>query len=167
MSEPAYHGVMISHPADRRARPADARHPGPGTVPTRRRVRIGAVAVALLLSVSACLPASQRPAPSAQAPATDPETLLPVDEVRSIRAPRDLAAGDPLLQTAWEAWLRMELGRLETGAYTTDALLELVLPAGVRWTVTAYGPDAYALAVTGDGEPTGLRVDPDGVHVAR
>jgi hypothetical protein len=59
----------------------------------------------------------------------------------------------------------MELGRLTTGAYATDVLLELELPSGVRWTVVEYGPDAYALQVTSDASPTALRVDPDGVRV--
>jgi hypothetical protein len=85
--------------------------------------------------------------------------------VRTIRAPRDLGAGDPLVATAWEAWLLMELGRVRSGAYATDALLDLALPAGVRWTVIDYGPDAYELSVTADATPTSLRVDPDGVRV--
>ena len=148
--------------------PGGTTPPSPGHLAAfPRRATIGAICAALMVSVSACLPASQDPVPASAGAVTGPETSLPADEVRTIRAPRDLAAGDPLLQTAWEAWLRMELGRLETGSYTTDVLLELALPAGVRWTVMAYGPDVYALAVTGDGEPTGLRVDPDGVRVAR
>ena len=125
----------------------------------RRRPRLAAAGLlgALLLTIAGCVPAA--------APARDPAAPPPAGDVRAVRAPRDLGRDDPLVRTAWEAWLRMELGRLTSGAYATDVLLELDLPAGVRWTVVEYGPDAYALQVTSDASPTALRVDPDGVHV--
>lgn len=83
---------------------------------------------------------------------------------------RPPAAADtlgPVERTAWEAWLLMELGRLRLGVYGTEALVDLSLPAGVRWTVVEYGPDAYALAVTSDGDEAGLRVEPGGVRELR
>jgi len=127
--------------------------------PPHRAPRLGLTTLlaALVLTVAGCVPAAT--------PAQDPPAPLPSGDVRAVRAPRDLGRDDPLVRTAWEAWLRMELGRLTTGAYATDVLLELDLPAGVRWTVVEYGPDAYALQVTSDASPTALRVDPDGVHV--
>ena len=132
---------------------------------TRRSLLRWSLAALLSIALSACAPAIV--GPNAASPADGPSAGLPPDEVRSVRVPRDLPTDEPILRTAWEAWLRMELGRLATGAYTTDALLDLLLPTGIRWTVVDYGPDAYALVVTGDGTPTGLRVDPDGVGVAR
>lgn len=127
--------------------------------PSPRRSRLGPIGLlgALALTVAGCVPAAT--------PAQDPPATPPGGDVREVRAPRDLGRDDPLVRTAWEAWLRMELGRLTAGAYATDVLLELDLPAGVRWTVVEYGPDAYALQVTSDASPTALRVDPDGVHV--
>lgn len=130
--------------------------PRPTLRPGRARALL-ALFGALLLGVAGCLPAA--------APAQEPAARSAAGDVRDVRAPRDLGRDDPLVRTAWEAWLRMELGRLTTGAYATDVLLELDLPAGVRWTVVEYGPDAYALQVTADASPTALRVDPDGVHV--
>ena len=122
-----------------------------------------ALPVTLLLILAACAPTTGPTGPTA-GPAVD-APALPADDIRTVRAPRDLGADDPLLRTAWEAWLRMELGRLQNGAYATEALLDLALPSGVRWTVVEYGPDAYELAITADATPTVLRVDPNGVHV--
>ena len=151
----AYHGAMS---------PADAR-PVPRTEPTRRRARAGLLlAVATLWIVAGCVPIADRPS-AGVAPPSGSANAASTSDVRTIRAPRDLAITDPLLRTAWEAWLLMELGRLRSGSYTTDVLLDLAVPQGIRWTVVSYGPDAYALAVTGDGEPTPLRVDPDGVRI--
>lgn len=151
----AYHGAMS---------PADARSAA-RTEPLRGRARRGLLlAVATLWIVAGCVPVADRP-PAGIAPSSAVGDATSTSDVRSIRAPRDLAITDPLLRTAWEAWLLMELGRLRSGSYSTDVLLDLAVPSGIRWTVVSYGPDAYALAVTGDGEPTPLRVDPDGVRV--
>lgn len=158
MNKAAYHERM----------PAD---PSLAGIPrsTRRASRAGRLVavggLVLTLVLAGCVPTTERSAARAAADAAATAPAVPSEDVRSIRAPRDLAVMDPLLRTAWEAWLLMELGRVRTGSYTTDVLLELALPTGVRWTVVAYGPDGYALAVTGDGEPTPLRVDPDGVRI--
>jgi len=114
--------------------------------------------VSLALTIVACAPATVQP----------PPTDVPVGGTdRAIVVPAELADPDPLLRTAWEAWLRMELRWLQQGSYSTDALLELALPSGVRWTVIEYGPADYTLAVTGDTSTSTLRVDPSGVHVQR
>jgi len=99
------------------------------------------------------------------APTTDvrPST----SDVTGARPPAAAATLGPVERTAWEAWLLMELGRLRLGVYGTEALVDLDLPRGVRWTVVEYGPDDYALAVTSDGGEPGLRVDPSGVHDVR
>lgn len=96
-----------------------------------------------------------------------PTTTRPASDVDGARPPEAVAALGPVERTAWEAWLLMELGRLRLGVYGTEALVDLALPRGVRWTVVEYGPDDYALAVTSDGGEPGLRVDPSGVRELR
>ena len=85
----------------------------------------------------------------------------------TVRPPIDEARLSPVERTAWEAWLLMEVQRLRSGLYSTQALLDLSLPSGVRWTVVAFSGDDYALVVTGDDDDQdGLRVTPDGVRPA-
>lgn len=125
----------------------------------RRRLALASLAfVSLALTIVACAPATVQP-PAGDGPVAGTD--------RAIVVPAELADPDPLLRTAWEAWLRMELYWLQQGSYSTDALLELALPSGVRWTVIEYGPADYTLAVTGDTSTGSLRVDPGGVHVQR
>jgi len=96
-----------------------------------------------------------------------PTTTPPASDVTGSRPPVAATALGPVERTAWEAWLLMELGRLRLGVYGTEALVDLALPRGVRWTVVEYGPDDYALAVTSDDGEPGLRVDPGGVRELR
>lgn len=63
---------------------------------------------------------------------------------------------DTVERTAWRAWHFMELGRLGEGAYTTNALIDLELPQGVRWDLVDFSEDGYRLRV--------LRVDDEGVE---
>jgi len=112
-------------------------------------VVVRALALAVLLVVTAaCAPAPAGPGGEA-APPTDAATL------------------GPLERTAWTAWHLMELHRLRTGRYSTDALRELELPRGVRWTVTEFRDEGYALAVSRDDDARRLRVTPAGVAAAR
>ena len=73
-------------------------------------------------------------------------------------APR-LSAGNPVLnsaqalgtaKTAQIAYHRMEIGLLQTGDYTTNALLELKLPQGVKWTLQDFNSQGYELSFTSD-----------------
>lgn len=154
----------MAHPSARPRAPGRVTHRVTHRAARRARAsRVLGPVAALLLGLAACVPATGGTTPPASNGPAAP--ALPADDVRTVRAPRDLGADDPLLRTAWEAWLRMELRRVQTGAYATEALLDLALPAGVRWTVVEYGPDDYELAMTADAVPTTLRVDPDGVHV--
>lgn len=115
--------------------------------------RSASLALALLLIAGvACAPSTTRPTSS---------------DATGARPPAAAATLGPVERTAWEAWLLMELGRLRMGVYGTEALVDLGLPAGVRWTVVEYGPDDYALAVTSDGGEPGLRVEPNGVSELR
>lgn len=69
-----------------------------------------------------------------------------------------------LERTAWEAWHLMQLGFLRTGVYSTNVLVDLPLPQGVRWTVSSFEEDTYALTFTAEGAAGGWHVDPAGVR---
>lgn len=84
----------------------------------------------------ACAPTAQ------EAPATRP-----------VAAPAELGA---VQRTAWQAWHLMELGRISEGAYTTNALVDLDLPQGVRWDLLDFTDAGYRLRV--------LRVEEDGTE---
>ena len=86
------------------------------------------------------------------------------DGPETVRPPLDEARLSPVERTAWEAWLLMEVQRLRSGLYSTQALIDLFLPRGVRWTVVAFSGDDYALIVTSDEDQDGVRVTPDGVR---
>ncbi len=63
------------------------------------------------------------------------------------------------------AYHRMELGLLETGSYTTNALVDLDLPKGVRWVLEDFVGDSYSLLFTVDSVPgIAWRVTPSGVR---
>ncbi len=80
------------------------------------------------------------------------------------------AATDPvateLERTAQVLYHRMELGRLETGVYTTNALIDVKLPEGARWTLQEFATDgsSYVLVLRSSRLPsTAWRVSPRGV----
>lgn len=65
------------------------------------------------------------------------------------------------------AFHRMQIGFLETGAYTTNVLVDLALPQGVRWTVDDFVLDgsSYRLRFTHDAVPASAwLVSPAGVR---
>jgi hypothetical protein len=106
-----------------------------------RRVPFATVALALALTLlaTAC-------APAAIAPLDDPEAVA-VERV------------------AQEAFHRMEIGRLRTGAYTTNVLVDLDLPRGARATVEAFDDDDYRLRIDSDAVPgAAWLVSPRGVR---
>ena len=60
----------------------------------------------------------------------------------------------------------MELGHLEAGVYTTNALIDVKLPEGARWTLQEFASDgsSYVLTLTSSRLPgVGWRVSPRGV----
>lgn len=68
--------------------------------------------------------------------------------------------------TAEIAFHRMEIGRLQTGSYTTNVLVDLDLASGTRWTLLEYPADgsSYTLQFTSDQLPgAAWRVSPRGV----
>jgi len=99
-------------------------------------------------TLSACAPASFR--------------LVASDAAHALRIPRDVTTLADLDRTAWSAWLRMELARLEQGTYDTRALLDLDLPQGTRWTLVSLAPDSFMLRVENDLNEARL-VSQDGV----
>jgi len=77
-------------------------------------------------------------------------------------------AAQEVEKTAWEAFHRMELGRLRLGVYTTNVLVDLVPPRGTRLTVEAYSDDSYRLRVSSDAAPeVAWLVTPRGVQRIR
>ena len=69
-------------------------------------------------------------------------------------------------RTAEIAFHRMEIGKLQTGSYTTNVLVDLDLSSGTRWTLLDYPADgsSYTLQFTSDQVPgAAWRVSPRGV----
>jgi hypothetical protein len=62
----------------------------------------------------------------------------------------DTPAAHAVARAAEETYHRMELGRLATGVYTTNVLVDVDLPRGARITVEAFADDDYRLRVEGD-----------------
>lgn len=81
--------------------------------------------LATLLVLAACAPQATTPTPDSAA-ASETQTLAQV------------------------AHHRMEIGRLQTGSYTTNVLVDLDIPRGVRWTVLDFSSNSYLLRFTHD-----------------
>jgi len=70
-------------------------------------------------------------------------------------------------RVAVAAYHRMELGQLETGSYTTNTLIDLDIPQGVRWTVDEFTESSYRLRVENLNQPDEVYiVTPAGVRPA-
>jgi|GEM_PF-695961 len=68
-------------------------------------------------------------------------------------------------QVALAAFHRMELAQVETGSYTTNALIDLEIPQGVRWTVDEFTESSYRLRVENLNQPDEVYiVTPAGVQ---
>jgi hypothetical protein len=67
--------------------------------------------------------------------------------------------------TALIIYHRMQLGHLQTGTYTTNVLVDVDLPRGLRWTIESFPGETYELRVSDDALP-GLywEVTPAGVR---
>lgn len=86
-------------------------------------------------------------------------------------APRALGPGgqpaNELQRTAQLAFHRMQIAYLETGNYTTNALVDLDLPRGVKWTLEEFSTSGYRLRFTDDKRPgEAWLVTPGGVTPA-
>ena len=109
---------------------------------TRRAVVATAAALLLVALLAGCAPGVQAP--------------LPNDPV-----------AQQLDRTASIVYHRMAIGYLETGAYTTNVLVDVQLPAGARWTLEAYPPggSSYRLRITSTQVPgIAWLVSPSGVR---
>ncbi len=79
----------------------------------------------------------------------------------------DDAAVAELERTANVIYHRMELGRLESGTYTTNVLVDLQLPEGAKWTLQEFANDGstYRLSLTSSRlEGVEWHVSPSGVR---
>ncbi len=78
----------------------------------------------------------------------------------------DDATVSELDRTAQVIYHRMELGRLESGTYTTNVLVDLMLPEGAKWTLQEFANDGstYRLSLTSTRlEGAEWQVSPSGV----
>jgi hypothetical protein len=74
-------------------------------------------------------------------------------------------AAQEVERTAYVAYHRMELGRLQLGVYTTNVLVDVELPRGARLTLEAFDDDGYRLRVDSDAVPgVAWYVSPSGVR---
>jgi hypothetical protein len=109
-------------------------------LPTRHAGVLAAVALAVALLVSGCVP-------TAVAESLDSPVARAVE------------------RAAQEAYHRMELGRLATGSYTTNVLVDVDLPRGSRITLEDFSGADYRLRVDADALPdTAWIVTPRGVR---
>lgn len=63
------------------------------------------------------------------------------------------AVESELQRAALEAFHRMEIAFLQTGSYSTNALIDLDLPRGVKWTLEEFDDSGYRLRFTDDERP--------------
>lgn len=92
-------------------------------------------------------------------------TVLAACTPTTTRAPLDDPAAQAVDRVAQETFHRMELGRLSTGTYTTNVLVDVDLPQGARVTVEAFDGDDYLLRVDSDAVPSVVwYVSPGGVR---
>ena len=109
------------------------------------------LAIVLLTLLAAC-------APRTQGTSTDP----------SAGAIFQGEAAQETNRLATAAFHRMELGRLESGTYTTNVLINLDVPQGIRWMLEDLSDDAYTLRFTSSDVPgAAWVVTPEGVEPRR
>ena len=96
--------------------------------PTRHARVLVVLALAVALLASGCVPAAV------------PESL-------------DSPIARAVERAAQEAYHRMELGRLATGSYTTNVLVDVDLPRGSRITLEDFTGADYRLRVDADAIP--------------
>ena len=74
-------------------------------------------------------------------------------------------AEEAALNTAKAIWHRMEAGKIQTGSYTSNVLVDLVdLPQGVAFRMETFPGESFEMRVTDDALPTiWWIVDPSGV----
>lgn len=108
--------------------------------PTRRAGLLAMVALLAALLATGCMPA------------TVAESL-------------DTPVARAVERAAQETYHRMELGRLATGSYTTNVLVDVDLPRGSRITLEDFSGADYRLRVDADAVPDAAWiVTPQGVR---
>ena len=108
--------------------------------------KLYALATLLLLLLAACAPRTQNASTE-----TDPVLSSP--------------AAQETERVAMAAYHRMELAQLEDGSYTTNVLINLDVPQGVRWMLEDLTDTSYTLRFTSTNVPdVAWIVTPDGVE---
>lgn len=80
-------------------------------------------------------------------------------------AASESAAEENARQTAIVIWHRMEIGKVQTGSYTSNVLVDLdELPRGVAFIMESFPGESFEMRVTDDFVPgVWWLVNPDGV----
>ena len=107
------------------------------------------LAVVLLSLLAACAPRTQEASVESDALVSSP-------------------AAQETERVATAAFHRMELAQIEDGVYTTNVLINLDVPQGVRWMLEDLNDDDYTLRFTSTNVPgVAWIVTPDGVEPQR
>lgn len=114
--------------------------------------RVPAVILVLLAVLTACAPAITPAGPVP--PGGGPQFAAALSQ-----------AEVPATDTATAIFYRMELGRLQTGSYTSNVLVELTdLPPGIAFVMESFPGESFEIRVTDDALPgVWWLVDPTGV----
>lgn len=74
-------------------------------------------------------------------------------------------AANEIIQTVDTAWHRMQLNFLENGSYSTNVLVDLSLPQGVRWVLEDFTAENYRIRfVSSDIPEVVWLITPEGVE---
>ncbi|MEM7737295.1 MAG: hypothetical protein AAF267_16055 [Deinococcota bacterium] len=74
-------------------------------------------------------------------------------------------AANEVIQTVDTAWHRMQLNFLENGSYSTNVLVDLVLPQGVRWVLEDFTAENYRIRFVASDIPEVVwLITPEGVE---
>ncbi len=103
------------------------------------------LAISLVILLSSCLPRFNAP-----------HNVLESQEAIETRQVADIA------------FHRMEIGKLQSGEYNTNVLVDLVLPQGTQWTLIAFGEGTYTLRFSSQAiSGFAWLVSPEGVALSQ
>jgi hypothetical protein len=108
--------------------------------------------VFVALSVAACAPSAS---PASNTRSTQQRRVIVINN----------PAAEDVIDIANIAWHRMQLNFLETGNYSTNVLVDLSLPQGVRWVLEDFSNRSYRIRfVSSDVPEIFWLITPEGVQ---
>lgn len=109
--------------------------------------------VFVTLTLAACAPSTSSTSPTS--------ARAPQRRVIIINNP----AAEDVREIANIAWHRMQLNFLENGTYSTNVLVDLTLPQGVRWVLEDFSNRSYRIRFVSSAVPEIFwLITPDGVQ---